>query len=126
MRAVKSKQTKPERQLWALLASCGFRGWKINYTGVLGNPDIAFPQEKIAIFVDGCFWHACPECNRPLPQSNREYWERKINRNIERDKKYNEELAKEGWRVIRIWEHQFKKDSWDHLVVYLRKTLQPT
>lgn len=109
MRAVKSQGTGPERRLRAMLAGMGVSGWRLNYEKAPGNPDIAFPEEKIAIFVDGCFWHGCPECNRPLPQKNRDYWKRKIERNIARDQRYNEELSEEGWTILRIWGHELKK-----------------
>lgn len=111
MRAVKGKQTGPERRLRAMLAGMRVSGWCVNYRDAPGNPDIAFPAQRIAIFVDGCFWHACPICNRPLPQNNQEYWERKIRRNQERDRRYDAELESLGWRVLRIWGHEMRKNS---------------
>ena len=108
MRAVHSKATSPERILWALIAAMGLSGWKRNSKDVLGCPDVCFPAQKIAIFVDGCFWHGCPICDRKLPQTNHDYWYKKINRNIERDISHNNELREHGWEVIRIWEHQIK------------------
>lgn len=111
MRAVKSKGTKPEKRLRAILAGSGLSGWKMNYENAPGKPDIAFPARKIAVFIDGCFWHGCPYCNRPLPETNRAYWEQKIARNIARDQKYDEELQRQGWHVLRIWEHQLKEKS---------------
>jgi DNA mismatch endonuclease, patch repair protein len=111
MQAVKSRGTGPERRLRAMLAGMGLRGWRINYSSAPGNPDIAFPERSIAIFVDGCFWHACPICNRPLPHNNRVYWERKIRRNAERDQRCDAELEALGWRVLRIWEHELKRKA---------------
>jgi len=111
MRAVKSVNTGPERRLRAMLVGLGLRGWRINYEEAPGKPDFAFPERKVAIFVDGCFWHQCPACNRPLPQNNREYWEKKILRNVQRDRRLDQELASIGWRVVRVWEHQLKKSQ---------------
>lgn len=111
MRAVKGKRTTLERRLRAMLAGMGLRGWRLNYDAGIGKPDAAFVEEKVAIFVDGCFWHGCPVCNRPMPVANQEYWERKIGRNVERDRRYDAELKAAGWRVVRIWGHELKKTS---------------
>jgi DNA mismatch endonuclease, patch repair protein len=109
MRAVKGKRTSPERRLRAMLAGMGLRGWRVNYDEGIGKPDVAFAEQKVAIFVDGCFWHGCPVCNRPMPATNVEYWERKIRRNVERDRRYDDELAAAGWLVVRVWGHELKK-----------------
>lgn len=73
--------------------------------GIYGNPDFGNKARKIAVFVDGCFWHGCPEHYRE-PKSNVEFWQTKIARNKTRDAKVMERLQSEGWRVIRIWEHE--------------------
>ncbi len=106
MQAVKSKGTRLERRLWAMLAGLRLRGWRKNANDVVGKPDVVFPDQRVAIFIDGCFWHGCPYCNRKLPITNREYWEGKIKRNIELARLYDEQLQQEGWVVIRIWEHE--------------------
>ena len=106
MKAVKSKGTKLEKRLFAMLAGMGISGWKKNVKSITGKPDVAFPDRKIAIFVDGCFWHGCPLCQRKLPETNHAYWEKKIRRNIELAELYNEQLRLAGWTVIRIWEHE--------------------
>jgi DNA mismatch endonuclease, patch repair protein len=77
-------------------------GWRRHYA-ILGTPDFCWPQKKIAIFVDGCFWHGCPRCYNS-PKSNIEFWKAKIEVNRKRDRKVNRELRIKGWRVIRIWE----------------------
>lgn len=105
MQAVKSKGTRLEKRLSATLAGMGISGWKKNVKNIIGKPDIAFLNQKIAIFVDGCFWHGCSHCRRKLPETNRMYWERKIKRNVELAKLYNKQLRQDGWTVIRIWEH---------------------
>lgn len=112
MRAVKGKGTRLERRLFAMLAGMGLKGWRKNANDILGKPDAVFPANKVAIFIDGCFWHGCPICNRKLPETNREYWSKKINRNVELAKYHNQKLADDGWSVIRIWEHEVKdKDA---------------
>ncbi len=106
MQAVKSKETKLEKRLFAMLAGMGINGWKKNVANIAGKPDIAFLKQKTAIFVDGCFWHGCPYCRRKLPKTNRTYWKRKIKRNVELAKFYNNQLRQDGWTVIRVWEHE--------------------
>lgn len=82
-------------------------GWRRHYDRVEGRPDFAFPKRKIAVFLDGCFWHGCKK-HGTIPKTNVEFWEKKIMRNKERDKEINRELKKKGWRVVRIWEHDIK------------------
>jgi len=113
MRAVKGKKTGIERSVAAMLVRRGLRGWKYQPGGVTGKPDFAFVERKIAIFVNGCFWHGCTVCNRPMPTSNVEYWTKKIARNVARDRKYREELKAEGWKVVDIWEHEIKNRTTD-------------
>lgn len=106
MQAVKGSGTTLERRLWAMLAGMGLKGWKKNVTYIKGKPDVIFPNRRVVIFIDGCFWHGCPTCKRKLPQTNREYWERKIGRNIELASLHDEQLRCEGWVIVRIWEHE--------------------
>jgi DNA mismatch endonuclease (patch repair protein) len=108
MRAVRGKRTSIERRLFSMLAGLGINGWKQNASDICGKPDVIFKEQKIAIFIDGCFWHGCPTCNRPLPQTNKDYWESKINRNKQRAKENNKLLYKDGWKVLRIWEHEIR------------------
>jgi DNA mismatch endonuclease (patch repair protein) len=108
MQAVKGKGTKLEKRLFATLAGMRLKGWRKNADDITGKPDIAFVKERVAIFVDGCFWHGCPHCNRKLPENNRPYWERKIRRNVELASIHNQKLADEGWIVIRVWEHEIR------------------
>jgi len=111
MQAVTSKGTRLEKRLFATLSGMGIRGWKQNALSITGKPDIAFLNQKIAIFVDGCFWHGCPYCRRKLPKTNYEYWDKKIKRNIKLAKIYNKQLKREGWKVIRIWEHEVRDST---------------
>lgn len=106
MQAVKGKGTKPERRLWAMLAGMGIKGWKKNVDALIGKPDVVFTSQRVVVFIDGCFWHGCPHCRRKLPETNREYWERKIKRNVELAQIHNEQLQRDGWTVVRVWEHE--------------------
>jgi DNA mismatch endonuclease (patch repair protein) len=108
MRAVKGKRTSIERKVFAMLAGMGISGWRTNASDIIGKPDVVFESAKLAIFVDGCFWHGCPVCNKKLPKSNRDYWQRKISRNKELASQYNQALQDSGWNVLRIWEHELK------------------
>lgn len=124
MQAVKGRGTKPERRLFSMLAGMGIRGWRKNASDVVGKPDIVFPNERLAVFVDGCFWHGCPQCQRPLPQANREYWQSKIERNIQRAAVANQQLAAAGWIVIRIWEHELRdRAAWEAVKERIRQAL---
>lgn len=101
MQAIKGKHTKPELLLRKELSKLGYR-YRLHHGKE--KIDIAFPSKKIAIFVDGCFWHCCPKHGRN-PTSNKTYWLPKLKRNMERDKSTIKLLRKQGWKVIRIWEH---------------------
>lgn len=105
MAAVPSRQTSLERVFAAALRLAGLPGFGLNARDVEGRPDIVFRRSKVAVFVDACFWHACRwHCRRP--GSNREYWDWKMDRNRRRDRAVNAALRAEGWRVVRVWEHQ--------------------
>lgn len=106
MQAVKGKRTGPERRLQAMLAARHIKGWRLNDVHLPGKPDFVFPNERLVVFVDGCFWHGCPHCQRSLPATNHDYWQRKIDRNRERDIRSQLELEENGWAVLRIWEHE--------------------
>jgi len=109
MSSIRGKDTKPELMLRKALSARGLR-YRLHYT--VGNKriDIAMPGKKVAIYIDGCFWHGCPK-HVSLPKSNKGYWLPKLRRNKERDKETNIFLRKNGWHVIRIWEHEVKKDT---------------
>jgi len=104
MAAIRSKGNKAtELRLVAILRATGIRGWR-RHQPLPGRPDFVFRRERLVIFVDGCFWHGCPRHFR-MPKSNREYWERKLGRNIRRDRGNNKSLRKAGWQVLRFWQH---------------------
>jgi DNA mismatch endonuclease, patch repair protein len=108
MSRIRAKNTGPEIKFRKLLYARGIRGYRIHFN-LPGKPDIVFIRKKIAIFVDGCFWHKCPACFQE-PETRKEFWLKKIHSNIERDNKVNRELISNGWKVIRIWEHEIRKD----------------
>lgn len=104
MQANRSRDTGPELQLRKLLRDAGYPGYRLHWKNAPGHPDIAYPGRKVAIFVNGCFWHRCPHCNPPMPKSNSEFWAAKFLANQERDVRKRKELEAEGWHVITIWE----------------------
>ena len=69
------------------------------------RPDIVFPEERVAVFLDGCFWHSCPD-HGTTPTANREWWVEKLSSNVERDRRHNEKLEAAGWLALRFWEHE--------------------
>ena len=112
--------TKPEIAFRSMLHRAGLRFRKDRYIrferrGV--KVDVVFPTEKVALFIDGCFWHRCPE-HATSPKRNAEYWLAKFRRNIERDGENDTNLSKLGWRVVRIWEHEVKEPELAEHAVY--------
>lgn len=96
-----------EKRLRACLIRSGVAGWVLHSSELVGRPDFVFATLRIAVFVDGCFWHACPQCLR-MPQTNRRYWTAKIEQNRLRDRRISKQLRKAGWTVLRVWEHEVK------------------
>ena len=118
MRSNRRVDTKPEVSLRSLLHRSG-RRFRKDYairlpSGKVVHSDIAFPRRKLAVFVDGCFWHCCPD-HGTVPKSNQTYWIPKLSQNVERDKRVTEGLLSEGWDVIRIWEHMHPVDAAKHI-----------
>lgn len=99
----KNNRTTEVRMRMSLVAS-GVKGWKLQLTTLPGNPDIYFPIEKLAVFVDGCYWHGCPKCGH-IPNTRKIFWRAKIERNKDRDVQNTKRLRAMGIRVIRVWEH---------------------
>jgi DNA mismatch endonuclease, patch repair protein len=104
MAAIRSSGNQAtELKLVALLRSRHITGWRRNQR-LPGKPDFVFRKQRLAVFVDGCFWHGCPRHCR-MPKSHRSFWTPKISRNRERDRAVVRLLKRQGWRVVRIWEH---------------------
>ena len=109
MSSNKGKDTKPELQLRRSLRDAGYPGYRLQWK-IPGRPDITYPGKKIAVFVNGCYWHRCPRCDLPLPKTNTEFWASKFENNVKRDKQNVELLENIGWTVIVIWECEIKND----------------
>ncbi len=103
MKGNRSKDTKPELLLRSAIHKRGFR-YRLHYD-IQGKPDIVFPSKRVAVFVDGCFWHRCPKCYKE-PKTNTNYWRKKISRNQQRAKSVNRQLKRDDWTVMRVWEHE--------------------
>lgn len=108
MSKIKGGDTTPEIILRKFLFSKGIRGYRVN-ANINGKPDLIFTKQKLAVFVDGCFWHKCPECFIK-PKTNKKFWKEKLEGNVKRDKKVNYLLRKGGWKVLRLWEHEIKNN----------------
>lgn len=96
--------TKPEVALRRELHRRGLR-FRVNHPGLPGRPDIVFTKVKVAVFVDGCFWHRCPE-HGTVPRNNRDWWQAKLDRNVDRDRAKDTALGELGWHVQHVWEHE--------------------
>ena len=109
MSSIKGKNTKPELLFRKLLYQSGLRGYRINYAKLPGKPDIVFTKKKIAIFINGCYWHGCNICGWKTPKHNPDYWINKIEKNRSRDAVKKKLLEDFGFEVIVVWEHDFKE-----------------
>jgi DNA mismatch endonuclease, patch repair protein len=108
MQANRRTDTGPERGLRSALHRLGLRFRKdlrLDLGDRYARPDIVFPRARVAVFVDGCFWHSCPQHGQ-IPRANREYWEPKLARNVERDRENDRALAEAGWTALRFYEHE--------------------
>ena len=125
MRANRRRDTAPELALRRALHALGYR-YRVDYpplANVRRRADIVFTRQRVAVFVDGCFWHCCPE-HGTLPKSNADYWTPKLARNIERDRETDTALAEAGWRVMRVWEHESAQDATLRIQVALSQVSQ--
>lgn len=111
MKANRAKDTKPELSVRRLLREAGYPGYRLHWKKAPGRPDIAYPGRKVAIFVNGCFWHRCPHCSPPMPKSNEAFWEAKFAANRERDGRKTAELEAAGWTVFTVWECQTRSPT---------------
>ncbi|MER7474534.1 very short patch repair endonuclease [Micromonospora sp. NPDC000018] len=104
MKRIRRASTKPELLIRQELHRRGLR-FRINHPALPGRPDIVFTKARLAVFVDGCFWHQCPE-HGVMPKNNREWWQAKLRRNVERDREKDAALTALGWQVLHFWEHE--------------------
>ncbi|MCF3940692.1 very short patch repair endonuclease [Gordonia sp. GW1C4-4] len=118
MRSNRRRDTAPEVEVRRLLHSRGLR-YRVDYAPdrahLRNRADIVFTRARVAVFIDGCFWHGCPDHHRP-PTANSDYWSSKIKRNSERDERVTEMLRENGWTVLRFWEHQPARETADDIV----------
>nr|WP_255363084.1 very short patch repair endonuclease [Mycobacterium sp. 1245805.9] len=121
MRANPRRDTKPERRLRSLLHGMGLR-YRVDRAplpGIRRRADLVFPRAKVVVFVDGCFWHGCPQHYRPA-RKNAEFWDAKLLENTARDRETDQLLSASGWRVIRVWEHEDMPDAAERIYCELR------
>ncbi|WP_411677823.1 very short patch repair endonuclease [Caproicibacter sp.] len=118
MSKVRSKGNKStELRLIEVFHEYGITGWRRNYT-VKGHPDFVFMERRIAVFVDGCFWHG-HDCRNTRPKENEDFWAAKRKRNIMHDREVTAKFEQRGWTVVRIWECELKKKNLSKLLVKL-------
>ena len=113
MSRIRGKHTKPEKIMKRYLESKRFK-FKQHCLIAGFRVDFALPRRKVAIFIDGCFWHVCPKCFR-RPKSNTAYWKQKMRQNVSRDKRIDAAVMKAGWKILHVWEHQLKPVELDAL-----------
>jgi DNA mismatch endonuclease (patch repair protein) len=122
MAAVRSAGNKrTELRLAAILKENKLKGWRRNYK-IFGKPDFVFRGSRLAIFVDGCFWHRCP-LHGSIPATNAQFWSEKLSRNAKRDQAVNAHLDASGWQVIRIWQHELRDSQ--RVAEKIRQSLAP-
>jgi DNA mismatch endonuclease, patch repair protein len=127
MRANRPRDTGPERALRRELHARGLR-YRVHHApspDVRSTADIVFTRARLAVYVDGCFWHRCPEHAVP-PKRNREFWESKLSANVERDRRTESALEQRGWTVLRFWEHENPSEAADRIQARLRTLLVPS
>lgn len=122
MSLVRSRGNKDTEMVFLrLLRQNGFVGWR-RHTDLFGKPDFVFRIQRLAIFVDGCFWHGCPKHGR-RPKSNLAFWMKKLSANKKRDRLVTLYLRANGWRVMRIWEHDLLRRNQSRLISRIRGAL---
>lgn len=122
MRRVRSSNNKStELKLIELFKQHGIKGWRRHYP-VKGHPDFVFQKEKVAVFVDGCFWHG-HDCRNTRPVNNQDYWQKKRKQNIKHDQEVTALFKSRGWTVLRIWECELKKKNIENTVEKIKQAL---
>jgi DNA mismatch endonuclease, patch repair protein len=117
MSAIKGKNTSPELAVRKALFARGFR-YRLHAAGLPSKPDIVLPKYKTVVFVNGCFWHRHEGCKYAAkPKNNSDFWEKKLARNVERDKQNHAKLRLMGWNIIIVWECELEKEDWEERLV---------
>jgi DNA mismatch endonuclease (patch repair protein) len=121
MIAQRQADTAPELAVRSALHRRGLRFWKHRapIAGLRCKADVVFPRYRVAVFIDGCFWHGC-SLHRSIPKANREWWREKIARNVARDRRNDELLKARGWMVVRVWEHDDPARAAERIEAVLR------
>ena len=114
MKSIRSTNTRLENKVSKELWNKGYR-FRRNVKDLFGKPDISIKKYKIAIFIDSCFWHGCPQHGN-IPMNNRDYWVRKIKRNRKRDVEVTNYYNSKGWHILRIWEHDLNKKDFNNTI----------
>ncbi len=123
MALIKGKDNaSTELRLVAALRAAGLAGWRRGLR-LPGRPDLAFPAARLAVFVDGCFWHGCPRHHR-LPRTRRAFWSAKVATNRRRDRRVDRQLRARGWSVMRIWEHALRRGALPATLARLARALR--
>jgi DNA mismatch endonuclease (patch repair protein) len=127
MSKIKGKGNKStEILVEAVLIESSLGGWVKHPKEIVGRPDFFFPSQKLVLFVDGCFWHSCPVCNRRVPSNREDFWRQKLDQNRRRDNRQHRQLRRQGYHVMRIWEHELKKPSWFKRLRSMLRRLEDT
>jgi len=121
MARVRNRDTAAELTLRSALWHAGLR-YRLSAPKLCAKPDLVFPRQRIAVFVDGCFWHGCPQ-HYTLPKSRPEFWTAKLTDNVSRDRRQTASLRKEGWTVLRFWEHELRS-SLHEVLATIRSSLE--
>lgn len=121
MAQVKSRDTGPEVRLRRALWAAGLR-YRLR-SGLQGKPDLVFPAARVAVFVDGCYWHSCP-IHATRPKTRAAFWQEKLDQNVHRDRRVDAALGALGWRVLRVWEHEVEREL-DATVARIAVTVRP-
>lgn len=121
--AQRRRDTRPEMALRRELHRRGLR-YRVDVApaGTRNRADIVFPRQRVAVFVDGCFWHGCARC-RSLPKTNTGWWREKFRRTVERDQRVDHTLSAAGWTPLRVWEHEAADTAADRVQALLRQVL---
>ena len=124
MALVRSKGNRStELMVEAALRTMNLPRWRKHPSSVRGRPDFYFPRLRLAVFVDGCFWHACPQCGR-TPKSRRAFWTAKLDANRRRDQRVRARLRRDGFHVVRIWEHDLRSRRWTARLLRLVRRIE--